>query len=120
MAGFIRFGGEPPQNLKEYDPEWGKAFVTGTFLASCDHVQMLSHVKVPVLYTHHRRVVNPQTGYLIGACSDEQAQRVRELVSGTGQPFEYRSFPSMGHNMHDEDPEGFAKILIEWEGTLRK
>ena len=26
----IPFGDEPPQNLKEYDPEWGRAFWTGT------------------------------------------------------------------------------------------
>lgn len=113
-------GGEPPQTLKEYDPEWAKAFVTGTFLASNDHVQLLSNVKVPVLYTHHGRQVNPQSGMLIGACSDEQAARVKELVSKSGKPFEYKSFPQMGHNMHDQDPEGYAKILIEWAGTLPK
>ena len=32
---------EPPQNLKEYDPEWGRAFWTGTVAASCDHERML-------------------------------------------------------------------------------
>lgn len=113
-----RSGSGPPQNLKEYDPEWAKAFVTGSMLVSCDHVQMLSNVKVPVMYTHHRRVVNQQNGVLMGAATDEQAQRVRELVSGAGHPFEYRSFPEMGHNMHDEDPDGFTKLLIEWETTL--
>jgi pimeloyl-ACP methyl ester carboxylesterase len=35
MANF-RPPEEPPQNLKEYDPEWGRAFWTGTFAASCD------------------------------------------------------------------------------------
>lgn len=40
---------EPAQNLREYDPEWGKAFITGTFTASCPHHVMLSQVKVPVL-----------------------------------------------------------------------
>lgn len=118
--GMGRAGSQPPQNLKEYDPEWAKAFISGTFLASCDHVQMLSKVKVPVLYTHHGRTVNPQSGILIGAASDEQAQRVREVVTATGQPFEYRSFPAMGHNMHEQDPEGFAKILVEWASTLPK
>ena len=43
---------EPPQNLKEYDPEWARASFTGTQTASCDHAQMLAAVKVPVLYTH--------------------------------------------------------------------
>jgi hypothetical protein len=40
---------EPPQNLKEYDPEWGRSFWTGTVAASCDHERMLRSVKVPVL-----------------------------------------------------------------------
>ena len=34
-------GAEPPQNLKEYDPEWGRAFWDGTVAASCDHARML-------------------------------------------------------------------------------
>jgi hypothetical protein len=46
----------PPQNLKEYDPEWGRAFWTGTVAASCDHERMLRSVRVPVLLTHHMRV----------------------------------------------------------------
>ena len=61
-------GDEPPQNLKEYDPEWGRAFWTGTVAASCDHERMLRSVKVPhVLLTHHFRVVAESTGTLIGA-----------------------------------------------------
>jgi hypothetical protein len=38
-----------PQNLREYDPEWGDAFVSGRAALTCDHENMLSHVKVPVL-----------------------------------------------------------------------
>src|SRR6187397_2606655 len=55
---------EPPQFLKEYDPEWGRSFWTGTVAASCDHERMLRSVHVPVLFTHHLRVVDP-TGLLI-------------------------------------------------------
>ena len=51
-------GREPPQNLKEYDPEWARAFWTGTVAASCDHARMLASVKVPVLLTHHFRMVD--------------------------------------------------------------
>lgn len=58
---------KPPQNLKEYDPEWAKAFVTGTVGASCDHARMLSCVKCPVLFTHHFSQVDEKTGYLTGA-----------------------------------------------------
>ena len=69
MAGFP-IGDEPRQELKEYDPEWGKAFWTGTVAASCDHERMLRSVKVPdVLLTHHFRVVDEHTGALMGALS---------------------------------------------------
>jgi pimeloyl-ACP methyl ester carboxylesterase len=105
---------EPPQSLKEYDPEWARAFWTGSVAASCDHARMLKSVKVPVLFTHHFRRVDEATGQLMGAISDVQAGRVRELVEGAGQPFDYRSFPQMGHAMHSQDPALFATTLTEW------
>ncbi len=109
---------EPPQNLKEYDPEWGRAFWTGTVAASCDHARMLSAVKVPVLLTHHFRKVDEATGLLLGALSDVQAARVRELVGAAGQPIEYRSFPTMGHSMHGQDPKLFTETLVAWIDSL--
>jgi pimeloyl-ACP methyl ester carboxylesterase len=109
---------EPPQNLKEYDPEWGRAFWTGTVAASCDHARMLKSVKVPVLFTHHFRKVDETTGLLMGAISDLQAQGVRDLVEGAGQRFDYQSHPQMGHSMHGQDPALFASILQDWSGTL--
>jgi pimeloyl-ACP methyl ester carboxylesterase len=109
---------EPPQNLKEYDPEWGRAFWSGTVAASCDHARMLGAVKVPVLFTHHFRHVDEATGFVMGAISDLQAGKVRELVEGAGQPFDYRSFPQMGHSMHGQDPQLFAKTLTEWALAL--
>jgi pimeloyl-ACP methyl ester carboxylesterase len=110
---------EPPQNLKEYDPEWARAFWTGTVAASCDHARMLSSVQVPVLLTHHFRRVDEKSGVLMGALSDLQAARVRELVAAAGQPLEYRSLPNVGHAMHLLDPKLFASTLIEWAKTLR-
>jgi pimeloyl-ACP methyl ester carboxylesterase len=119
MVGrFAPSGDGPPQNLKEYDPEWGRAFWTGTVAASCDHARMLKAVKVPVLFTHHFRVVDETSGLVIGAISDLQARRVRELVEGAGQPFDYRSFPHMGHSMHGQDPQLFATTLQDWAAGL--
>jgi pimeloyl-ACP methyl ester carboxylesterase len=109
---------EPPQNLREYDPEWGRAFWSGTVAASCDHARMLASVKVPVLLTHHFRTINEQTGTLLGALSDLQANRVRELLSGAGVRVDYLSFPQVGHSMHGQDPTLFAKTVIEWAATL--
>jgi pimeloyl-ACP methyl ester carboxylesterase len=106
--------GGPPQNMKEYDPEWGKAFYYGTAAASCDHARMLAGVRVPVLFTHHFRAEDPETGRLMGAISDLQARRVRELVAEAGQPVEYLSFPEMAHSMHRQDPALFARTVTNW------
>ncbi len=111
-------GDEPPQALREYDPEWGHAFWTGAFYGACDHDRMLRSVRVPVLHTHHFRTVHEPTGALLGAASDLQAARVGELVRGAGQPFEYRSFPEMPHSMHGADPARYVETLVEWVGTL--
>jgi pimeloyl-ACP methyl ester carboxylesterase len=113
------FGGdESPQNLKEYDPEWGRAFWTGSVAQSCNHARMLSAVKVPVLFTHHFRVIDEERMLLMGAISDPQAKRVRELVEAAGQAFDYRSFPSMGHSMHGQDPQLFATTIVVWYESL--
>jgi pimeloyl-ACP methyl ester carboxylesterase len=112
-------GGGPPQNMKEYDPEWGRAFWTGAVAASCDHERMLSHVKVPVLLTHHFRITDEQTGGVRGAMSDIQAKRVLELVAAAGQQIDYISLPMMGHVMHQQDPARFVKILTEWVAKLK-
>lgn len=103
-----------PQNLREYDPEWGRAFWTGTVGANCDHAAMLAATGVPVLFTHHFRAVDPATGMLIGASSDEQAAHVRRLVTGAGQPIEYRSFPGKPHALHQADPALYARTVIDW------
>jgi pimeloyl-ACP methyl ester carboxylesterase len=111
-------GAEPPQNLKEYDPEWARAFWTGTVAASCDHSRMLASVKVPVLLTHHFRVVDEATGVLMGALSDLHASRARALIEATGEAVEYQSFPRMGHAMHQQDPRLFASTLAGWAAKL--
>ncbi len=112
-------GGEIPQRMKEYDPEWGRAFWEGSVYASCDHATMISRVKCPVLYTHHFRHVDENRGYLLGAASDLQAKRVCELVSLAGQTIEYKSFPGMPHSMHGENPKLFAQLVAEFEAKLK-
>ncbi|MDX2165990.1 MAG: alpha/beta hydrolase [Deltaproteobacteria bacterium] len=109
---------EPPQNLKEYDPEWGRSFWSGTVSASCDHERLLRSVKVPVLLTHHLRVTNDATGFLFGAMSDQQAQRAQELLQAAGVRVAYRSFPHVGHSMHGEQPDLYVETLLEWVRSL--
>ena len=113
-----RGAAEPPQHLKEYDPEWARAFVEGTVGQSCPHERMLAQVKVPVLFTHHTRAVDPATGQLLGAISDLQATKVREIVITAGQRFEYVSLPDAAHAMHQADPARFAQVLTTWARTL--
>jgi pimeloyl-ACP methyl ester carboxylesterase len=123
MSNAAAFFSDPeggvPQRLKEYDPEWGRAFWEGSVYAACDHARMLASVKCPVLYTHHFRHVDAERGFLLGAASDLQAKRVCELVSGAGQAIDYRSFPRTPHSMHGEDPKRFAELLIEFESKIR-
>ncbi len=108
----------PPQDLKEYDPEWGSAFVSGIATASSDHATLLAQVTVPVLFTHHFHMVDPSTGTLVGAISDLQVKRVEQLVTGTGNGFTYKSFPTMPHSMHGYAPDVYATTLIEWVDSL--
>ena len=104
----------PPQNLREYDPEWARGFWTGTVTANCDHARMIAAVRVPVLFTHHFRMIDADTGNLMGAISDEQVEHARQLVTGAGQSFEYRSFPQQPHAMHQADPELYSRTITKW------
>ncbi|SFT55734.1 Pimeloyl-ACP methyl ester carboxylesterase [Actinopolyspora lacussalsi subsp. righensis] len=108
----------PPQNLREYDPEWARAFVSGNVTAGCDQATMLSRVRAPVLLTHHFRRIDPDTGHLLGAVADVQAQRARQLIEAAGQPVSYRSLPEMPHSMHATDPEFYARTVTEWAKSL--
>jgi pimeloyl-ACP methyl ester carboxylesterase len=122
LAGAFGIGeGGPPQALKEYDPEWGSAFWTGTFYAaSGDHERMLRSVKVPVLFTHHFRMIDEATGALMGASSDLQVERVKQLVTDAGQPFEYVTLPMTPHSLHGSDPQLYVDTLVGWADALPK
>ena len=108
--------GKIPQNLKEYDPEWGKMFYNGTACSGCNHATMLSKVKVPVLFSHHSR--REVEGRLLGAISDFQVKMVEKLIKGNHQLFEYHSFPDMPHNFHRADPETYVNLLHHWIQSL--
>ena len=109
---------EPTQRLKEYDPEWARAFTEGTVAASCPHETMLSQVKTPILLTHHSRRIDAESGTLVGAISDFQLAKARELVTGAGQRFEYVDAPDAMHVMHETEPARYVAALREWAGKL--
>ena len=99
--------------------EWGRAFWTGTVAAACDHERMLRSAKVRhVLLTHHLRIVDEATGFLLGAMTDQQADRVEALLAGAGAAVDRRSFPDCGHSMHGERPEQYVETLLDWVGSL--
>jgi hypothetical protein len=79
---------------------------------------MLRQVKVPVLFTHHFHQVDPDTGQLLGAITDLQVRRVRQLVESTGHGFTYRSFPGMPHSMHGHDPATYVDMVTAWADDL--
>lgn len=108
----------PPQNLKEYDPEWGRAFLSGTATAGCSHKEILQSVKVPMLFTHHYRGADPVTGELHGVASDLQVNYARTLVEKAGQRFDYQSLPDKTHALHEAEPELYVSILKEWAKGL--
>lgn len=112
------FPAEPPQNMKEYDPEWGRAFWEGTVAKSCPHEILLTSVKTPVLLTHHMRFVNPENGNLLGAMSDLQATKARELMASTGVAVEYTSLNDAAHAMHFADPKRFTDVVTPWAKKL--
>ncbi len=109
---------EPPQNIKEYDPEWARSFWTGMAGTGCDHARMLASVKVPILLTHHYRQIDPETDTLMGAVSDNQIARARQLIERAGQPTRLVDLPEMMHAMHAHDPERFASVIVDWASTL--
>ena len=118
MARLAPHGDEPPQNMREYDPEWGHAFLSGAASAACDHARMLSQVKASVLFTHHFRKINPIGNILMGSISDVQVEEARRLVEVTGHSFEYHSFPDKGHLLHAEDPVLYTETLRTWTESL--
>ncbi len=114
IAGFE----EPPQALREYDPEWARAFWSGTATAGCDHRRMLARARARMLLTHHFRAQDPETGMLLGAASDLQMDRARALIAVAGQRVDYRSFPDRGHTLHADDPALYAETLAAWAASL--
>ncbi|MQS14825.1 alpha/beta hydrolase [Streptomyces kaniharaensis] len=118
QMGAFMDGDEPPQTWKEYDPEWARAFATGSASASCDHARMLASVKVPVMFSHHFWKVDEESGRLQGAVSDLQVRHMRELITKAGQRFDYQSFPKAGHVMHQSDPQTYVAVLRDWISTL--
>jgi hypothetical protein len=60
------------------------------------------------------RITDGASGFLLGAMSDQQAQRVQTLLTGADVEVQYRSFPDVGHSMHGDRPELYVETLLDW------
>lgn len=109
---------EPPQNMKEYDPEWARAWADDSANAGCDHANMLAHIRVPVGFTHHFRTVDPDTGRLFGAITDVQAQQACRIIESAGQTVEYVSLPDAMHQLHAADAKRYVQTVTELFAAL--
>lgn len=69
------------QSLKEYDPEWARVFVQGSFAAGCPHETMPSAVKVPVLLTASHAAGRPRHVALAGSTVGPASQKKRRGCS---------------------------------------
>ena len=72
-----------------------------------------------MLFTHHFRMIDEATGALMGAISDLQVARVRELVTEAGNAVRVRLVSrTMRHSMHGQDPQLYVDTLSEWARGL--
>lgn len=53
------------------------------------------------------------SAYLAGAL-DRKYRAIAEEVRAASSATTVRVFPSVGHNIHLEDPEGYARVLADW------
>lgn len=109
---------EAPQNMVEYDPEWGRAFYEGTVAQTCPHDYMLSQVKVPMLVTHHARMIDEETTGLVGAMSDLQVRKAVEAIRATGVQVDVVDLPQAPHILHQLEPQQYVEIVKNWAATL--
>ncbi|GAA5063329.1 alpha/beta fold hydrolase [Nocardia callitridis] len=114
----FEFPEQPPQNLKEYDPEWARVFLEGTVGLHSPHDLMLSQVKTPVLITNHEHEPDRETGGFVGALSDLQAEQARAIIRAAGVAVDYQAFPDAAHAMHASEPHRYAAVLTAWVQTL--
>lgn len=96
--------------LGQYDPRFGNAFYTGSWDEGWDHADTLSRITVPTTLVHTKVDVD-QHGILMGAMSNEEADRVLSLLQRSSNTQFHRSETS--HGFHDAAPEEFIRLLDE-------
>ena len=92
----------------------------GRSAPSCDHERMLRSVKVrSVLLTHHMRITDDATGFLLGAMSDQQAQRVAGPAHRRRRRRDLPVVPRRRPLDARRAPELYVETLLDWVGEHR-
>lgn len=99
--------------LDSFDLDFSEAFYTGTWGAGLDQEATLSAIQAPSVYIKAATQYG-QDGVLYAANSDEDAQKVRDLIKGS----EMITIKS-GHDIHFEHPEEFVRIMSDFLGRIR-
>ena len=105
-AGALRFipvPDEPPQNLKEYDPEWGRSFWTGTVGAVVRPRADAAQRQGPrcCSRTTCASPTRPPASCSV-RCPTSRPSGCRTSSPARASTCEYRSFPDVGHSMHGD------------------
>lgn len=91
-----------------YDQKFGEAFYDNTWFEDYNQAEILSKIKSPTIF------IKANTSYdgdlLVAALSDEDADRVVELLSD-GKRID---IDTPGHDIHYDKPKEFTKILVDF------
>ncbi|KAI0141706.1 Alpha/Beta hydrolase protein [Xylariaceae sp. FL1272] len=96
------------RGMSQFDGNFARAFVDGTVGQEFDHAETLSRIEVPVLFLHARYYMREDR--LLGALTDEDVERVRQLVKG---PWKYVKM-DCGHAIALDAPEREEQEIRTW------
>ena len=94
------------QGMNCYDPRFGEAFYTDSFHNGIAHEDLLRSVHCKTLFLKAKTAIG-QDGLLMAALSEDDLQRVLELVPNCS----FVRF-NCGHAIHIEKPKEFVSALI--------
>ena len=120
VASAFAHGEVPPQNLKEYDPEWAGVLDGDRLAWGARMIRMLTAVKGPVLFTHHFRMVDEQSGYFWVAHlrSAGRTGGERDLVDCSRPPLRVRVVTVDGLIHSAVGRVQFVNTLTSWDQSL--
>ena len=94
--------------MDDYDPQFGNLFYNGRWFEGFDPSETLSKIACPSVLIHASFQYD-ENGVLLGAMSDEDADRAHKLIKNNTLV----NIVS-GHNVHFEEPAAFTEIMIDF------